>query len=182
MSNKLSEMTLEELWKLFPISLTKHNPCWADWYIEEVDCLRDLLPYDIQYFHIGSTAVKDIMAKPIIDILAVVDSYEEMVKSASILKEHNYIIMSEKDSRISLNKGYTEDGFAEKVFHIHIRLKGDIDEVYFKDYLIAHHQVAKEYEILKLKLWKEYEYNRDAYTDAKTSFVKIYTDIAKQNC
>ena len=100
MSNKLSEMTLEELWKLFPISLTKHNPCWADWYIEEVDCLRDLLPYDMQYFHIGSTAVKDIMAKPIIDILAVVDSYEEMVKSASILKEHNYIIISEKDSRI----------------------------------------------------------------------------------
>ena len=95
MSNKLSEMTLEELWKLFPISLTKHNPCWADWYIEEVDCLRGLLPYDIQYFHVGSTAVKDIMAKPIIDILAVVDSYEEMVKSASILKEHNYIIMSE---------------------------------------------------------------------------------------
>lgn len=182
MSNKLSEMTLEELWKLFPISLTKHNPCWADWYIEEVDCLRDLLPYDMQYFHVGSTAVKDIMAKPIIDILAVVDSYEEMVKSASILKEHNYIIMSEKDNRISLNKGYTENGFAEKVFHIHIRLKGDIDEVYFKDYLIAHHQVAKEYENLKLKLWKEYEYNRDAYTDAKTSFVKIYTDIAKQNC
>ncbi len=105
-----------------------------------------------------------------------------MVKSASILKEHNYIIMSEKDSRISLNKGYTEDGFAEKVFHIHIRLKGDIDEVYFKDYLIAHHQVAKEYENLKLKLWEEYEFNRDAYTDAKTSFVKIYTDIAKQNC
>ena len=67
----------------------------------------------------------------------VVDSYEEMVKSASILKEHNYIIMSEKDSRISLTKGYTEDGFAEKVFHIHIRLKGDIGEVYFKDYLIA---------------------------------------------
>ncbi|MCI8911296.1 MAG: isochorismatase family protein [Clostridia bacterium] len=112
----------------------------------------------------------------------VVDSYEEMVKSASILKEHNYIIMSEKDSRISLTKGYTEDGFAEKVFHIHIRLKGDIGEVYFKDYLIAHHQVAKEYENLKLKLWEEYEYNRDAYTDAKTSFVKIYTDIAKQNC
>ncbi len=182
MSNKLSEITLEELWKLFPISLTKHNPCWADWYIEEVDCLRSFLPFNIQYFHIGSTAVKDIMAKPIIDILAVVDSHEDMVKSAEILKEHDYIIMSSSDRRISLNKGYTEDGFAEKVFHIHIRLKGDIDEVYFKDYLIAHHQVAKEYENLKLKLWEEYEYNRDAYTDAKTSFVKIYTDIAKQNC
>ena len=43
-------------------------------------------------------------------------------------------------------------------------------------------EIAKAYENLKLKLWKEYEFNRDAYTDAKTSFVKIYTDIAKQNC
>ncbi len=181
MSKKLSEMTLEELWKLFPISLTKHDPCWADRYIEEVGCLRNFLPFDIQYFHIGSTAVKDIMAKPIVDILAVVDSYEDMVKSANILKEHDYIIMSASDRRISLNKGYTEDGFAEKVFHIHIRLKGDIDEVYFKDYLISHPQVAKEYENLKLKLWKEYEYNRDAYTDAKSDFVKKYTEIAKKS-
>ncbi|MBO7762604.1 MAG: GrpB family protein, partial [Clostridia bacterium] len=38
---------------------------------------------------------------------------------------------------------------------------------------------AKEYEKLKISLWKEYEHNRDAYTNAKTEFVKKYTEKAK---
>ena len=32
---KLSDMTLEELWELFPIFLTKPQSCWAEWYEEE---------------------------------------------------------------------------------------------------------------------------------------------------
>ncbi|MBO5774206.1 MAG: GrpB family protein, partial [Clostridia bacterium] len=46
-------------------------------------------------------------------------------------------------------------------------------------YLIEHSDVAKEYEDLKLNLWKKYEHNRDAYTNAKTEFVKKYTEKAK---
>ncbi|MDE7164798.1 MAG: GrpB family protein [Clostridiales bacterium] len=88
--------------------------------------------------------------------------------------------MSTSANRISLNKGYTENGFAEKVFHLHIRLKNDKDEIYFRDYLNAHADIAKEYEQLKLKLWKTYEHARDAYTAAKTEFVKKYTESAKQ--
>ena len=38
---------------------------------------------------------------------------------------------------------------------------------------------AKEYEALKLSLWKKYEHNRDAYTDAKSEFVKECTEKAK---
>ena len=34
MGKKLSEMSLEELWQLFPIVLTKHQSCWKDWYEE----------------------------------------------------------------------------------------------------------------------------------------------------
>lgn len=40
MCKKLSEMTLEELWQLFPIRLTPHNPLWAEWYKEEYNCLK----------------------------------------------------------------------------------------------------------------------------------------------
>ena len=32
MGKKLSEMTLEELWQLFPIYLTEHQSCWQEWY------------------------------------------------------------------------------------------------------------------------------------------------------
>ena len=176
MSKKLSQMTLEELWQLFPIVLTEHNPYWKDWYDEEVALLKDVLPHDTAYHHVGSTAIDGIMAKPIIDILVVVSSSDGLKQAANILQKHGYIVMAANDSRISLNKGYTEDGFAEKVFHIHLRLDGDTDEILFRDYLNSHPDVAKEYEELKLRLWKEYEHNRDAYTEAKTNFVKKYTN------
>lgn len=181
MSKKLSEMTLEELWQLFPIILTGHNPVWKDWYGEEVGRLRKILPPDTEYIHVGSTAVSSVMAKPIVDILIAVNSAEQMRQAADAMRAHGYIVMSESDSRISLNKGYTEQGFAEKVFHFHIRLKGDTDETYFRDWLNSHPNVAKEYESLKLRLWKEYEHDRDAYTQAKTVFVKKYTEIAKKS-
>ena len=71
------------------------------------------------------------------------------------------------------------DGFAEQVFHLHLRYAGNNNELYFRDYLNEHPQAAKEYEELKLRLWKEYEHNRDGYTEAKAEFVKRYTDQAK---
>ncbi|MBD5086751.1 MAG: GrpB family protein [Clostridiales bacterium] len=179
MSKKLSEMTLEELWQLFPIFLTEHKPYWTDWYNDEVNQLKSILPSDTVYHHVGSTAVKDIWAKPIIDILIVVKSTRQLKDTADTLQENGYIVMSANDMRVSLNKGYTEKGFAEKVFHLHIRLENDIDEIYFRDYLNTHPDIAKEYEKMKLRLWKEYEHNRDAYTDAKADFVKEYTDLAK---
>ena len=88
--------------------------------------------------------------------------------------------MFQSEEWISFNKGYTEDGFAERVFHLHLRYTGDNDELYFRDYLIEHSAAAKEYEELKLKLWKKYEHNRDAYTDAKTELVRRYTEMARR--
>lgn len=35
MEQKLSEMSLEELWKLFPIYLTEHQSYWKEWYTEK---------------------------------------------------------------------------------------------------------------------------------------------------
>lgn len=87
--------------------------------------------------------------------------------------------MSAGECRISFNSGYTPDGFAEKVFHLHLRYAGDNDELYFRDYLREHPKIAKEYEALKLSLWKQFEHDRDAYTDAKTEFIRKWTDLAK---
>lgn len=87
--------------------------------------------------------------------------------------------MSEKEDRLSFNKGYTIDGFAKRVFHLHLRYDGDHDELFFRDYLIEHSDVAKEYEQLKMGLWKKYEHDRDTYTESKTEFVRKYTGMAK---
>ena len=105
-----------------------------------------------------------------------------MQSVSDVLESHGYIcIKIESDDRRSFNKGYTPEGFAEKVFHLHLRREGDNDEICFCDYLNDHPDIAKEYEELKLKLWKKYEHDRDAYTDQKTEFVRKYTEIAKNS-
>lgn len=87
--------------------------------------------------------------------------------------------MAQREEGISFNKGYTEEGFADRVFHLHLRYYGDNNELYFRDYLIEHPDAAREYEKLKLKLWKDYERDRDGYTNAKTEFIRKYTKQAK---
>lgn len=116
MSKELSEMTIEELWELFPIFLVEHN---------------------------------------------------------------GFTIMHAEMKRISLNKGYTKEDFADKVYRVHLRYVRDNDELYFRDYLNEHPDVAKEYESLKLSLWKKYVHNRDAYTNAKTDFIRHWTHKAR---
>lgn len=180
MSGKLSEKSLEELWQLFPIFLTQHQDCWAKWYEEERELLSKLIPEDVIINHIGSTAVDCIWAKAIIDILIEIPEKSDMSGINEILTKNGYICMNRTENRISLNKGYTDHGFAEKVFHIHLRYGGDNDELYFRDYLTEHPLIAKEYETLKLELWKKFEHDRDGYTDAKGSFVRYYTERAKE--
>ena len=172
-------MTLQELWELFPIVLTEHKACWAEYYAKEQARLKDFLPEGAVVNHIGSTAVKGIWAKPIVDILVEVGGNLQDI--AAILQDNGYTKMSEAQNRISLNMGYTVNGFTEKVFHLHLRRVGDHDEIYFRDYLIAHPDIAKEYEKLKLGLWKKYEHDRDGYTQQKSEFVRKYTDVAKEN-
>ncbi|MCH5163167.1 MAG: GrpB family protein [Clostridiales bacterium] len=176
MSKKLSEMTLEELWALFPIVLTEHDERWALYYEEEAAELKKLLPSAVVN-HVGSTAIKGIWAKPTIDILVEVGG--NLPAAAAVLKSNGWTEMSRDDRRISLNKGYTENGFAEKVFHLHLRYAGDNDEIFFRDYLNAHTEIAKEYEELKLSLWKRFEHDRDGYTAAKGAFVAKITALKK---
>ncbi len=181
MSKKLSEMTLEELWMLFPIQLTEHNDDWKKQYTEMAEYLEKELSSRniIRISHIGSTAINGIWAKPIVDILVEISLDENMQAAARQIEKCGFLRMSEEKRRISFNKGYTENGFAEKVYHLHMRYAGDNDELYFRDYLNKHPGVAKEYEQLKLSLWRQYEHNRDAYTEAKTNFVKKYTANAR---
>ena len=114
--------------------------------------------------HIGSTAIPSIYAKPIGGILVEFSKDNRLSDYKELFVKSNYICISETSDRISFNKGYTEKGFAEKVFHLHLRYIGDNDELYFRDYLIEHTNIALKYEKQKLKLWKEYELNRDGLT------------------
>ena len=182
MSPTLEEMSLEELWQLFPIFLREYQDEWKDWYAEERLRLLSFLSANqlVRISHIGSTSIETIWAKPIVDILLEIPKETDMAVTRDLLLQNGYLLMSESQGRMSFNKGYTPSGFAERVFHLHLRYEGDHDELYFRDYLQEHPAVAEDYEKLKLSLWKQYEHNRDAYTEAKTDFIKNYTEKAKK--
>lgn len=182
MGKRLDEMNLEGLWQLFPVILTEHREEWKTWYREEKEDLEHILfgKNVVRISHVGSTAVKRIHAKPIVDILVEVAAGTDMKEVHDVLCENGWICMSQSENRMSFNKGYTGQGFAEKVFHLHLRYPGDHDELYFRDYLNEYQDIAEKYESLKLSLWKRYEHDRDGYTEAKSGFVQKYTAEAKK--
>lgn len=173
MGKKLTEMTLEELWDLFPIVLVVHNPHWKEWADDEINRLSIILSEFYPLIsHIGSTAIPEIKSKPIIDILVEVSPDSDWNKLRTVLESSGYICMSATENRMSFNKGYTPAGYADRVFHIHIHSAGDNDEVFFCNYLLAHPDVAAEYETLKLSLLPKFKHDRNGYTEKKTEFIK----------
>jgi len=179
----LAEMTLEELWQLFPIELAEHNPAWFAWYREEKAALLAILGDAVRRIdHIGSTSVSGLLAKPIVDILLQIEAECDPARLKARLLDNGWLLMAEQaapDLRLDWNKGYTPLGFAARVFHLHVRHVGDWDEPYFRAYIAAHPEAALEYAALKRKLLAEYKYNRDAYTDAKSEFIRTCTAKAR---
>jgi GrpB-like predicted nucleotidyltransferase (UPF0157 family) len=185
MSKKLSEMTNEELWQLFPIIIKEYNPEYPAWYEEEKNCIMSVLPSEWveRISHIGSSAVSSLPGKPTIDILMEISAACDTEKLISLLVDTGYHFSPQPTNpppHMMFNKGYTEQGFAPRVFHLHVRYRGDWDEPYFRDYLRTHPAVAQEYAQLKMSLKTQFEHDRDAYTRAKGDFIKHHTAMARK--
>ena len=175
----------EERARLYPIILIKYNPVWPEWYAEEKEKLTRLIGSEniVRISHIGSTSVPGLAAKPTVDILLEIAEGIDAEKLATALPGDEYICLRQQtiptNDRVLFLKGYTGSGFAEKTFHIHVRNPGDWDEMYFRDYLIAHPEVADAYATLKRGLKEKYEFDRDGYTNAKSGFVEDVTKRAR---
>ena len=184
LKKQLEEMTLEEMWELFPIILKEHNPQYINWYEDEKQSILNIAKSEniIRINHIGSSAVVGLISKPTVDILLEIDGCCDVTRLTNSLNEIGWGVMQQENDplKIKFCKGYTPDGFAERVFHLHVGYIGDWNELYFRDYLIAHPDVAAEYGKIKLSLLKNLEHDRDGYTKEKTDFVLKYTNAAKQ--
>lgn len=128
----------------------------------------------VRIHHIGSTAVPGLLAKSTIDILVEIEAATDINSHVSAMQKCGYRYLRQPDNpppyRMFI-KGYTPEGFKGQAFHVQLRYKGDWDELYFRDYLIAHPDTAHEYAALKVTLKQRFEHNQDAYTHAKTEFI-----------
>lgn len=185
MQKPLSEMTLQELWQLFPIQLKEYNPQYPHWYCEkEAEVRRQLAGVSVvRISHIGSTAVEGLLSKPTVDILAELADPAQVPDAKQALVCGGWVLMCEEKAptpKLSFNQGYTPNGFASQVFHLHLRVVGDWGELYFRDYLRVEKAASAQYAALKRGLQQHYEHDRDGYTAAKTEFVQQITAKARQ--
>ena len=162
----------EDFKRKFPIKLVEHNREWLHWYEDEKkSLLAKLEKYKVSLYHIGSTAIPNIYSKDIIDIILEVNERDDFDGIIDILYDE-WELRWKEENRAFLVKGYGDNGFLDKVYHLHVRIKGDIEEVKFRDILIENPKIAKQYEKLKLDLETTYKYDREEYTAGKTKFIK----------
>ena len=177
-------MSNEELWELFPIILTEHQKDWERLYKLEEQQLRAIVGKDIvRIRRIGSTAVKDLIAKPTIDILLEIDGKTNIEELIVKIQSTGYIYTHQPENpapHMMFMKGYTPQGFRRQAYHLHVRYAGDWDEPIFCHYLQSHPALAHEYGELKLKLKQVYEHDRDAYTKGKTEFIRQVVRLARE--
>lgn len=184
MSKSLDQMTNEELWELFPIIISKHNPVWKEKYLTEKSIIEQSIGTQniVRMNHFGSTYVTDLYSKPTIDILLEIKDDTDIEKLIKNIKSIGYTYNSQPNNpapHLMFMKGYTPEGFKGQVYHIHVRYSGDWNELYFRDYLVLHPEVAEEYGKLKFELEKIYKHDRDGYTKAKSNFIQKYTALAR---
>jgi GrpB-like predicted nucleotidyltransferase (UPF0157 family) len=169
-------MTNEELWEIFPIVLKEYDPEWIEWYLAEEQRIKVLFGENsiFRISHIGSTAVEGLLAKPTVDILLEIPKDTDPDQVRLILEKDGYIYSEQRENpppHMLFMKGYTPEGFAKRVYHVHLRYPGDWKELYFRDYLREHKDVADQYAELKKTLKEKFEHDRDGYTDAKSDFI-----------
>jgi GrpB-like predicted nucleotidyltransferase (UPF0157 family) len=184
MKKRLDTMTASELGKLFPIVISEPDQNWIVLFEAEKTNITKALGIQniIRLEHIGSTAVPNLKAKPTIDILLEVPGAadtKEVVEKLTGLGYHFIPKPENPAPHMMFVKGYTESGFRGQAYHVHVRYAADWDELYFRDYLKSHPDIAREYGELKVKLAGEYKNDRDGYTEKKTDFIKRITSFAR---
>ena len=156
------------------ITVVNYDPEWPSKYVRERDYITEILKDNcIAVYHIGSTSVPGLAAKPIIDIMAVVRSLEEVDTVADKFAEIGYEYLGEFGIK---GRRYLRKGGEERTHQIHIFQADDWNNIgrhlAFRDYMRTHEKERNEYAKIKKDLAQEFPYDIDGYCDGKENFVR----------
>ncbi|USG63397.1 GrpB family protein [Brevibacillus ruminantium] len=156
------------------ITVVEYDPNWPIEYQKEEQAIKEMLQDElVNCFHIGSTSVPDLKAKPIIDILLVASDISKLDTYAAQFENLGYEVMGEFGIT---GRRYYRKGGDHRTHHIHAFQYDHIQEIErhlaFRDYLRQNPNVCKEYGELKSKLAEQFPTDIDSYGDGKDDFVK----------
>ncbi|MGE6260059.1 GrpB family protein [Heyndrickxia sporothermodurans] len=156
------------------IKVVEYDQNWKTEYEKEEQSIKSFLQDEwVSSFHIGSTSVPGLKAKPIIDILLVVNDIHKLDSFSKQFQDLGYEVMGEFGIT---GRRYFRKGGDNRTHQIHAFQYNNIEEIErhlaFRDYLREHPEVCKQYGELKSKLAEKYPNDIDGYGDGKDSFVK----------
>jgi len=170
------------------IDVVDYDPQWVTVFEKESEILARIFGQrlvDIQ--HIGSTAVPGLAAKPIIDILIVIDHTDDIDSFNPSMESLAYRVRGEcLDATIPGTPGrfyFTKETNGVRSHHVHICAKGHpeiMDKLAFRDYLRAHKSVALAYADLKRLLAVDHHFDNISYMRGKDDFVKSVLEDARR--
>ncbi|MDK8180530.1 GrpB family protein [Paenibacillus sp. UMB4589-SE434] len=157
------------------VIVVEYSTNWVHEYeIERIKIEEALLDLPIQIEHIGSTAIKGLGAKPVIDIMV-------GIAELSVVKEHHmdrllqfgyeYVPKPEFPDRLFFRRGKWRAG----THHLHMYALGSecwSNQLLFRNYLRDHPLEAEQYYKLKKQLEQCHKYDRVAYTSGKDRYIK----------
>jgi GrpB-like predicted nucleotidyltransferase (UPF0157 family) len=157
------------------VELVVPDHSWSQLFDLEAAALRSVLglPERLRLEHFGSTAVPNLRAKPIIDILLIHPNPHDWPSFIKPLEGLGYVFWAQnpRHDQMFFVKGMPPFG-RRRTHHVHVRTPKDAEpELLFRDLLRADRAIAREYERLKQNLAQRYPTDRDAYTSGKTEFV-----------
>ena len=162
------------------VILKPYNEDWAKEYEKEKNLLVSLLRgINFRIEHVGSTSIKGLSAKPIIDIAIGCDDEETVIKIGDILSKYNYDVENQMTTKGEIFAG--KGDVTCRTHYIHIQKIGSTywnNFMYFKTYLLDHPETVKEYEELKRELSIKYQDDRKKYTDSKNEFISSILEKA----
>lgn len=156
-----------------PILLVPYDPEWPVRFEEERVALDEAIGPWVEggIHHVGSTAVPGLDAKPIVDILVGVEDLDSSRPSFEPLAGLDYLYAPYRAEQMHW---FCKPDPSRRTHHLHLVPVGSArfrDELAFRDRLRSDPGAAAEYAELKHRLAARFENDREAYTDAKASFI-----------
>jgi GrpB-like predicted nucleotidyltransferase (UPF0157 family) len=108
-----------------------------------------------------------------------VESLSASEPAKSALEEHGYRYAEYKTDQMHW---FCKPSFAVRTHHLHlVPFQSSLwnERIAFRDLLRRDQSIAREYEALKLELASKYEFDREAYTDAKYPFIRRVLDVRR---
>ena len=157
------------------VEVVPHDPQWRDAFEAEAKHVAAALGENVvAIHHIGSTAIPNIYAKPVIDLLVEVRDITEVDGQSSAMESLGYEVMGEYGipGRRYFRKD-NQEGIRTHNIHAFEAGSAEVERhLAFRDYMIAHPGDAQRYSELKRKLAEEHPQSIDGYMDGKDGFIK----------